>query len=115
MNVMELYRDFNVVIEEKKIRIKGILLPFISEAGLEEADIISIELVDLSLFNRLNPLGTQDLRVWWCFDPLKIKRKKGIVITIDKGIKTLKAIGFTCNDIEGVYEILKEVFPEKIL
>lgn len=69
---MSLYRNSHTLITNEKIELSGLLLPHVSRIDLANDEVESIEVVNLSLFKRLNLLGTQDLKTWRTFDLLRI-------------------------------------------
>lgn len=109
---MSLYRDSHTLITNEKIELRGLTIPRISRIDLANEEVESIEVVDLSLFKRLNFLGTQDMKTWWTFDLSRPFQKAGFVIRFKGGQYKL---GFTVADFHNAYEVLLEEYGTRIL
>lgn len=89
------------------IKVKGVLIPKISNISIEKEDIKKITIVKLRTKNRFNLVGTNDLKTWWCFDKFRFLKGKGIVIELNKKIGPINKIGFTVTDLDAAIQVLR--------
>lgn len=108
---MDRYRDPSTLITTRKIRLKGLLMPRISNVAMDLAEIESVKVVSLSPLARMNIVGTQDLKTWWTFDSARPLKKHGFIIRF---AKFKYHLGFTVSDFDGALEFLKANLGDKI-
>ena len=105
---MSIYTESNIKINPDKIEIRSLLLPLFSSLTIESKDVQSVKVVKLTTAQRLNMMGTQNLRTWWCFDKKRPFRRKGIIILLKEPIGPFKRIAFTVEDIDQAEKVLEE-------
>lgn len=109
---MSLYRDSHTLITNEKIELRGLLIPKLSRIDISNEEVESIEVVNLSIFKKLNLLGTQDLKTWWTFDLRRPFQKAGFIVGFRGG---QYKVGFTVSDFHHAYEVLLAEYGSRIL
>lgn len=106
-----LYEDSTTRIYGNRLKLNGLLLPYISviEMGFDEIEGISI--VDLPFYRRWNLLGSQDLKSWWTFDPIRPRKKYGFIVRF---LHTRYKLGFTVADFEKAHAVLAQALGERL-
>lgn len=104
---MSIYIEPNIKITKDLIKIKGIILPKISNISFEYCDIKSIHIVKITPRTRFNLLRTNDLKTWWSFDKFRMIKRKGIIIELNKALGPIQKIGFTVSDIDSAIQVLR--------
>jgi hypothetical protein len=94
-----------LMIDDHQVVLTGFVAPIVSNIKIDFAEIEEIEAVKLKPLARLNVLGTQNLKTWWIFDPMRPFKKQGFVMTIHGG---RFKIGFTASDFHSAFRVLAE-------
>ena len=110
---MSFYQDRNVRIDEEKIRVRGVLMPMISNIVFDAKEVEKLEEIELSKLDRVSLLGTRNLKTWWCFDAFRPFKKKGFRITIKESVGPFKEVAFTVSDMTSARKVLKDNFKSK--
>lgn len=106
-----MYKDSSTFISAKKLRLKGLFMPYVSDVAMDVSEIESVEIVSLSPLTRVNMLGTQNLKTWWTFDAARPLKKYGFIVRFPNFKYRL---GFTVSNFEPALNELKNALGNKV-
>mgnify|MGYP001136479653 CR=1 FL=1 len=112
---MSLYRDMNVRIDKKDLRIKGLLMPKISDLRLDIEEVIEVRSFELSTVQKFHIIGSINMKTWWCWDTYRPFKKKAFIAKFNDKVGPFEEVAFTVDDHSDASDVFEEVLGDRFI
>lgn len=110
---MNKYSDGNIIITSDSLIIRDGLAPKVGVLSINIEEISSVEIIELSPFQRLTLYGTNNLKTLYAFDLKRIFKSKAVKVSVKESLGPFSEFVINPSGLNQVYDLLVELIQEK--